>query len=63
MGAIYTQYLDGWAAAGGDLLCLFSSVGTWSKWGSWGLAEYWDETEADQPKLQAAMDWHRQHPR
>ena len=59
MGAIYTKYLDGWHALGGDLMCLFSSVGGWSKWGSWGLAEYYDQTEADQPKLKAVMDWNR----
>ncbi|MBI5834036.1 MAG: hypothetical protein HZB16_17215 [Armatimonadetes bacterium] len=59
MGAIYTKYLDGWRAAGGDLMCMFASVGGWSKWGSWGLAEWIDETEADQPKLGAVMAWNR----
>lgn len=59
MGALYTKYLDGWKAAGGDTFCIFSSVGPWSKWGSWGFVEYYDETEKDQPKYQAIMDWQR----
>lgn len=63
MGVLYTRYLDAWRAAGGDTLCIFSSVGRWSKWGSWGLAEYFDEAEADQPKLKAVMEWNRAHPR
>ena len=63
MGAFYTRYLDAWKAAGGDLLCIFSSVGRWSKWGSWGLLEYYDETQADQPKLKAVLEWNRANPR
>lgn len=61
MGQLYTAYLDGWAAAGGDLFCVFSSVGRWSKWGSWGLLEYYDEPPADQPKFVAVMEWARRH--
>jgi hypothetical protein len=63
MGAVYKAYLDGWKAAGGDLFCIFSSVGRWSKWGSWGLAEHYAEMEADQPKLKAVMEWNRGNPR
>jgi hypothetical protein len=63
MGALYTQYLDGWKAAGGDLLCLFASTSAWSKWGSWGLSQYMAETETDQPKLRAVMEWNRRNPR
>ena len=62
MGALYTKYLDAWKAAGGDLMCLFASTGGWSKWGSWGLTEYYDETEADQPKLKAVTEWNRANP-
>jgi hypothetical protein len=63
MGAIYTQYLDGWKAAGGGLCALFSSVSPWSKWGSWGLMEYPEEAEQDQPKLRAVRQWNRANPR
>ena len=62
MGEIYTRYLDGWKAAGGDLFGVFSSTGKWSKWGSWGLTEYMEETEKDQPKYRAVMAWNRRNP-
>ena len=63
MGALYTKYLDAWKAAGGELICIFASINQWGKYGSWGLAEYYDETENDQPKLKAVMDWMRNNPR
>jgi len=57
MGALYAEYLETWRAAGGDLFCAFSSIGIWSKWGSWGLAEYWDESVDTSPKLAATLAW------
>ncbi len=63
MGTIYTQYLNAWRDMGGDLMCIFASTGAWSKWGSWGLAEFMDETENYQPKLKAVMEWNRRNPR
>ncbi|MCD6362200.1 MAG: hypothetical protein J7M38_15180, partial [Armatimonadetes bacterium] len=59
MGALYTRYLDAWRDAGGDLMCIFSSVGRWSKWGSWGLIEYVDD---DTPKYRAVLRWNRGNP-
>lgn len=59
MGELYTRYLDAWRDAGGDLCCIFSSVGNWSKWGSWGLLEYNDD---DTPKYQAVMQWNQADP-
>jgi hypothetical protein len=32
-------------------------------WGSWGLAQYMEETEADQPKLRAVPEWNHKNPR
>jgi hypothetical protein len=55
MGAIYTKYLNAWRDLGGDLMCLFSSVASSSKWGSWGLLEGADENSA--PKFNAVMEW------
>jgi hypothetical protein len=63
MGAIYTKYLDAWRDLGGDLMCIFSSTARWSKWGSWGLTEYLDETDSDQPKFKAVTEWNRANPR
>jgi hypothetical protein len=61
MGALYGKYLDAWAANGGDLMCIFSSTGAWSKWGSWGLAEFQDSRAADYPKLAATLRWAKDH--
>jgi len=61
MGALYTKYLDALQEAGCDLVCLWCSTGRWSKWGSWGLTEYLDETEAAYPKYKAVRDWNKQH--
>jgi hypothetical protein len=56
MGGVYKKYFDAWAAAGGDLMCHFSSLGAWSKYGSWGLAEFEDDKPADFPKFSATLD-------
>lgn len=63
MGVLYTKYMDAWKNSGADTMCLFSSTGRWSKWGSWGLTEFHDETEADQPKYKAALEWNTQNRR
>ena len=57
MGEIYTKYLDGWKQNGGGLICLFASTGGWSKWGSWGLLQNYDDKAADYPKFAATMNW------
>jgi hypothetical protein len=57
MGKIYEKYLDAWVAEGGDLLCNFSSVGQWSKWGSWGVLQYYDDDPKASPKFMALMRW------
>jgi hypothetical protein len=57
MGFLYAKYLAGWQAAGGDLMCLFSSVAASSKWGSWGMLEGADQESS--PKFDAVMDWKR----
>jgi len=57
MGAIYMQYLCAWAREGGDLFCNFSSVGQWSKWGSWGVLQYYDDDPAKSPRFMAVMRW------
>lgn len=62
MGAIYGKYLDAWRDTGGDLMCIYSSTGAWSKWGNWGLTEYLDEADKDQPKFKAVLEWNRRNP-
>lgn len=57
MGQIYDKYYAAWQKEGGDLLCHFSSIGTWSKWGSWGLLEYLEENPAKSPKYLSTYRW------
>lgn len=60
MGRIYQKYFDAWTAAGGDVFCYFSSVGGWSKWGSWGIMQFYDDNPAKSPKFMAAIRWAKQ---
>jgi hypothetical protein len=60
MGEVYSRYYDAWVKEGGDLFCHFSSVGQWSKWGSWGLLQFSDEHPAKSPKFVATMHWARE---
>ncbi len=60
MGEFYTRYLNAWRNADGELMCLFASMGRWSKWGSWGLLEYPGDTT---PKHAAVVNWNRATPR
>jgi hypothetical protein len=55
MGEIYRKYLQAWVEVGGDLFCHFSSVGRWTKWGSWGLLQFYDDPPT--PKFKAVMEW------
>jgi hypothetical protein len=57
MGEIYAKYLKAWQDAGGDMFCNFSSIGAWSKWGSWGVMQYYDDDPAKAPKLMALLRW------
>lgn len=57
MGDVYRQYFKAWADAGGDLFCYFSSTGRWSKWGSWGILQNYDDDPKQNPKFTAVMEW------
>ncbi|MCA9047230.1 MAG: hypothetical protein KDA89_00780 [Planctomycetaceae bacterium] len=57
MRDIYAAYFDAWEKHGGGLLCHFSSVGGWSKWGSWGLLQFADDDPSVSPKFTATMQW------
>ena len=60
MGDVYCQHYAAWSKAGGDLFCTFSSVGSWSKWGNWGLLQYYDDDPLESPKFLATMRWAKQ---
>jgi len=57
MRGIYQRYYAGWEENGGDLLCHFSSVAKWTKWGSWGLLQHADDDPTLSPKFMATMEW------
>jgi hypothetical protein len=56
MGELYRDYFAAWEDAGGDVMVVFSSIGRWSKWGSWGLMEYHDLDPMTQPKMRAFIE-------
>jgi len=57
MGELYLRYFDHWARAGGGTMAVFSSIGRWSNHGAWGLAEFYDSSPEEYPKLQAVLRW------
>jgi len=61
MGDLYTKYLKGWQERSGDLFCHFSSVTRWTKWGSWGLMQYYDQNPLEQPKFRSTLEWAASH--
>lgn len=61
MGQLYRQYYDAWNDAGGNVMCVFSSVSAWSKWGSWGLMQHSDEDPNDYPKFRETLRWAAEH--
>jgi hypothetical protein len=57
MKELYRDYLAGWKTNGGTLAVIFSSTGTYSKWGSWGLLEYHGQPVNEAPKYQAVIEF------
>lgn len=55
MGELYTKYFAAWQAASGQELVMFASTGEWSKWGSWGLSQFYNDNPTDYPKLTATL--------
>lgn len=59
MGELYTRYYDAWREAGGELMIAFASTSQWTKWGSWGLMEFYDDDPMASPKMKATLEWAR----
>lgn len=59
MGAIYTDLLAAWQAAGGKLFNAFVDIGKPSKYGSWGNLRHLDDTT---PRWEALMAFNRDTP-
>lgn len=56
---LYTDLLDRWQVAGGELFMNFADIGEPSKWGSWGVLE--SVLQEGSPKYDAVIDWIEQH--
>lgn len=57
---IYTQQLNNWKQAGGNLFIHFIDIGISSKWGNWGALEYRNQNGS--PKYNALMDFIDRNP-
>lgn len=57
MREMYRKYFDHWAAIGGDTFAVFTSIQRWNKYGSWGVAEFYDSKRSDYPKYDAVLEW------
>ena len=55
MGTAYTQHLDFWRSAGGELFLHFTASSGYGKFGSWGAVEFLDQQTT--PKQQALMNF------
>lgn len=56
MHDMYKRYLDGWRTRIGDTIIMFGTVYETGTFGSWGLVENYDDTEATAPKLRAVRE-------
>lgn len=59
MYELYTELLDRWQSAGGELFMNFVDAARSSKWGSWGVLE--SILQEGSPKYDAVIDWIEQH--
>jgi hypothetical protein len=53
MGALYTQFLQGWRDQGGALLVHFVNCSGWGRYGRWGALEYLEQPRSESPKFDA----------
>jgi len=63
IGAVYTEALNGWHEAGGQLFVHYVNCMGYSRWGRWGLLEYLDQPLEDAPKFDAVQRFIENHPR
>jgi hypothetical protein len=63
MADIYAEYLAGWKAQGGTLMCHFSDCVPFTKWGRWGTLEWVGQKPEQAPKFMAIVDFAKTHER
>jgi len=56
MKQVYLDFYKNWESVGGGLITWFTSIGKYSKWGSWGLLENMGQNPEDAPKYQALQN-------
>lgn len=56
MKALYLADLKNWQDADGGLFCVYSSMGQYGKWGSWGVLEHAGQDVSKAPKMQALRE-------
>lgn len=57
MESRYREYLDALEREGAQLFVNFTHVGQWSRFGSWGVLEYQQQSASDSPKWRAISTW------
>ncbi len=57
MKEVYLDYMALWRDAGAEIIGIFSSMGEYSKWGSWGILENHGEDPMTKPKYVACMQF------
>ena len=57
MQELYHNYLERWKASGARTMCIFSSIGTPSKWGSWSIIESYCDDTLQRPKYMAIREF------
>ncbi|HJZ94030.1 MAG TPA: hypothetical protein VKE40_24355 [Gemmataceae bacterium] len=55
MKELYLEDMKNWQEIGGSTYCVFSSVGKYTKWGSWGLLEH--SLQETSPKYEAVKEF------
>ena len=55
MAGVYQLYLSGLEAANVSRIAHFSSIGSYSRYGCWGLMEAQDWDRSDAPKYQVRL--------
>ena len=57
MRELYLEDLKNWQEVGGSTFCVFSSMGRYTKWGSWGVLEHHGQDAGKAPKWQAIQEF------
>ena len=60
MRELYLEDLKNWQEIGGSTYSVFSSMGLYTKWGSWGVLEHRDQDPDQVPKMKAIREFMKQ---